>query len=981
METDDDSPRFLTRDYVEACHQAALEDAGGQPGIRNEGGLESAIAQPENIYYYAQGDLYEIAAGYAYHIAESQAYIDGNKRTAISAATSFLELNGVETSGLDKDRTHDAMIAIANHEMDRTGLAEFFRSTLERQVEVAAEGRRESEELIEAESLSVTVEVEDEAKLREVVEWSGQFLPRDTDLAFWPMRGDTWPLSIDHIEGGREDVLSVSAAALDVLQEPDKYPLPDPLDVLHVSKEGGYVVTKDEQREIEQGPHPTIEEMGDALRLETLAHRAGWNAPEPTEGRPADWEERGGYKGYYKGAEVERSEEYCAKVETTLTGQEQITLCCGLEQLGEDENGRFWEITKEAEAALKSGRAEDAEFYFEGVVMTREQAERAERANNYDQAIWKNYERASRAELQEYAAEKAADSDRPKDQIVWTPYFVRAVDPLSGHSVSASMLDQGRRGGDSAHYLRLSLAAKDEMGRRSVHCEDGAAVRVENPINPDFYHVDIQAGYVVTKDEQRLIERLSHGRDDPDPTKPKGTNQTHENANEKGAEMIIEGNKTDPCRKCGESKNLAEHLQRTDTNEKAEVLELRGFAADDLAGAFTEINATAAGTRASKAAYHAKINPQIGENLTPKQAQEAADKLEKALGFEGQPRALVEHVKEGRQHFHVVWSRVDLEKMKAIDTPDNYRTHERIAVELENDFHLTPTPTRAHERKPEQARPEQNAEKWQYQQAERLQTKTPREQKAEITALYAAAKDGKELQAALGDHGYTLARGDKEGVLLVVDERGGFASLARRVEGAKAADVRAKVSDLDPKSLPTLDQARALLNVKEIKHEIEAEPKAAENARAAEYAKTTKNLAAITREIDGPKRAGLRVVGCALKVGGKAADTVAKVAESILSLFAPPIPRKITPAELWASKEAQRERVAQLEEHRKEGAVLDRMAETIRKDKTVTYADLASLGRESLEELKMRGDDGLLSLIHSREKEHERQGFGRRMER
>ena len=68
--------------------------------MRSEDALESAIAQPLNVYFYGNGDLYEIAAAYAFHIAESQAYFDGNKRTAVQAATDFLEINGIDTSPL-----------------------------------------------------------------------------------------------------------------------------------------------------------------------------------------------------------------------------------------------------------------------------------------------------------------------------------------------------------------------------------------------------------------------------------------------------------------------------------------------------------------------------------------------------------------------------------------------------------------------------------------------------------------------------------------------------------------------------------------------------------------------------------------------------------------------------------------------------------------------------------------------------------------
>jgi death on curing protein len=127
-----DEPVFLTRQQIDAIHHDQIEAFGGLHGIRSENALESAIAQPQNVWFYGDGDLYEIAAAYAYHVAESQAYFDGNKRTAVQAALDFLEINGVDTSGLPELATYEAMIRVAGHELSRSGLAEFLREALRR---------------------------------------------------------------------------------------------------------------------------------------------------------------------------------------------------------------------------------------------------------------------------------------------------------------------------------------------------------------------------------------------------------------------------------------------------------------------------------------------------------------------------------------------------------------------------------------------------------------------------------------------------------------------------------------------------------------------------------------------------------------------------------------------------------------------------------------------------------------------------------
>lgn len=82
------------------------------------------------MFCYGQGDRFDLAAAYAYHIAENQPFLDGNKRTAITTALAFLELNGVSTSALTDSQLYDAMIAIAEKRLDKAGMAEVFRRQL-----------------------------------------------------------------------------------------------------------------------------------------------------------------------------------------------------------------------------------------------------------------------------------------------------------------------------------------------------------------------------------------------------------------------------------------------------------------------------------------------------------------------------------------------------------------------------------------------------------------------------------------------------------------------------------------------------------------------------------------------------------------------------------------------------------------------------------------------------------------------------------
>lgn len=117
-------PEFLTIEDVLQIHEAQIEAYGGIAGIRDQGLLESAVMMPQASFdgEYLHQNLFEMAAAYAFHLAENQTFLDGNKRTALVSALVFLDINGFEI--LDENmRLYDAMIAIANRQMNKYDLA------------------------------------------------------------------------------------------------------------------------------------------------------------------------------------------------------------------------------------------------------------------------------------------------------------------------------------------------------------------------------------------------------------------------------------------------------------------------------------------------------------------------------------------------------------------------------------------------------------------------------------------------------------------------------------------------------------------------------------------------------------------------------------------------------------------------------------------------------------------------------------------
>ncbi|GGJ37720.1 type II toxin-antitoxin system death-on-curing family toxin [Deinococcus roseus] len=88
----------LSLDQVLHLHDLNIKHFGGSSGVRDQGLLESALAQP---FLSAFGEeryvgLFQKAAAYWYFLARNHPFIDGNKRTALTTALVFLQMHGIK---------------------------------------------------------------------------------------------------------------------------------------------------------------------------------------------------------------------------------------------------------------------------------------------------------------------------------------------------------------------------------------------------------------------------------------------------------------------------------------------------------------------------------------------------------------------------------------------------------------------------------------------------------------------------------------------------------------------------------------------------------------------------------------------------------------------------------------------------------------------------------------------------------------------
>ena len=118
--------RYLTLGEVLELHRRIIEQTGGSPGLRDLGGLESAIAQPRMTF---EGeDLYltlsEKAGALCFSLICNHPFIDGNKRVGHGAMAVFLLLNGFDIQAPVEEQ-ESLILGVASGNISREQLVEW----------------------------------------------------------------------------------------------------------------------------------------------------------------------------------------------------------------------------------------------------------------------------------------------------------------------------------------------------------------------------------------------------------------------------------------------------------------------------------------------------------------------------------------------------------------------------------------------------------------------------------------------------------------------------------------------------------------------------------------------------------------------------------------------------------------------------------------------------------------------------------------
>jgi death-on-curing protein len=122
-------PEFLSLDEVLEIHEQQIDRYGGTHGLRDAGGLESAVATPQATFggEFLHASIPAMAAAYLFHISQNHAFLDGNKRAGANAAITFLLMNDWEPE-FDEQELVDLVLSVASGRVGKAELTGVFES-------------------------------------------------------------------------------------------------------------------------------------------------------------------------------------------------------------------------------------------------------------------------------------------------------------------------------------------------------------------------------------------------------------------------------------------------------------------------------------------------------------------------------------------------------------------------------------------------------------------------------------------------------------------------------------------------------------------------------------------------------------------------------------------------------------------------------------------------------------------------------------
>jgi len=121
-------PSFLTMEDILLIHEQEIQKAGGDPGIRKDQDIQACADAPKASFDGEYlNDLFEMAASYIICLTIRHPFVDGNKRTALASALTFLYLNGYEVKESYNLELADLVLDFLSKDISKEEVAEHLK--------------------------------------------------------------------------------------------------------------------------------------------------------------------------------------------------------------------------------------------------------------------------------------------------------------------------------------------------------------------------------------------------------------------------------------------------------------------------------------------------------------------------------------------------------------------------------------------------------------------------------------------------------------------------------------------------------------------------------------------------------------------------------------------------------------------------------------------------------------------------------------
>lgn len=134
---------FLTVEHAIDFHAEIINEFGGVQGIREMSLLISALEMPKATMFgeFLHKSIYDKAAAYLYHIICNHPFVDGNERSGLVVALTYLEVNGLVID-YDENELEELTVNVASGKADKAEIASFFQKSHSLSKEKKSSARR-----------------------------------------------------------------------------------------------------------------------------------------------------------------------------------------------------------------------------------------------------------------------------------------------------------------------------------------------------------------------------------------------------------------------------------------------------------------------------------------------------------------------------------------------------------------------------------------------------------------------------------------------------------------------------------------------------------------------------------------------------------------------------------------------------------------------------------------------------------------------